>query len=469
MFSIETFDSGNLETLLFYTICLGILLFIGVFIRTKIKIFKKYVIPASLIAGVLGLLLGPDVLGLFPTEMIDTWAGYSGILISIIFAPMLIGVEVNMKRFKETQAIPQLIYGWCSSLLQWGIPLVLMALLFTPLFGTNPLFGSLIEMGWAGGHGTAAGMAEVFKDLGWEEGRSVGLTMATIGLLVGIIGGTIIINYGVRKGYTNYINRDDISTEGTRPDIIPSSDQTSSSVSTLRADVVDGYGFHFAVISIAILIGMVLKGWIEPFVPGMPLFPLAMIGGFIVSQILKRTSYYKALDPGTFQRIQGFSLDLLIVSAISAVSIPVIVDYFLPLLIISIIILFLVVFFFFYFGPRLFKNDWFEHSILQFGTFAGVAAVGYMLLRMVDPKFQSDAFLAYGLRAPFLSPFIGGGLITSIVPILTHSYGAWIIGVISIASMILIMILAKVFGLYGRHRNSYFVRDDVSNKRDDSL
>lgn len=80
-----------------------------------------------------------------------------------------------------------------------------------------------------------------------------------------------------------------------------------------------------------------------------------------------------------------------------------------------------------------------------------------MLLRMVDPDLKSDAFMAYGLRAPFSSPFAGGGLVTSLIPVLTVTFGALTIGVASVAIMVMILVLAKMFGLYGRHDNTYFV------------
>lgn len=459
MFPFETVQSESLNTLLFYTACLGILLLIGVIIRIKVKIFKKLIIPASLIGGFLGLILGPHILGILPVEMMDTWAGYAGVLIAIVFAPMLIGIEVNVKRFKETQAVSQLIYSWNMSFVQWGIPLVLMGLIFTPIFGVDPLFGTLIEIGWSGGHGTAGGMTEVFESLGWSDGASLGLTTATIGLLVGIIAGTIIINYGVRKGYTNYMTEKDTVVQSDKPDIIPSIDQKSSSVSTIQSEIVDGYGFHLAIISVAVIIGWFLQDVIENYIPGMPLFPLAMIGGFVVGQVLKRTSFYEAVDIETFRRIQGFALDFLIVSAVATISIPVVVDYFVPLLIMSIVMLVTMISFFFYFGPRLFKKDWFEHSIILFGTACGVAAVGYMLLRMVDPKLQSDAFIAYGLRAPFTSPFSGGGLVTASIPLLTISFGALGVGFASIIIMILIFILAKFLGIFGRHDNTFFIKN----------
>src|SRR5699024_2441775 len=189
MFPLETIESESLNTLLFYTACLGILLLIGVIIRIKLKIFKKLIIPASLIAGFIGLILGPHVLGLIPVEMMDTWSGYAGVLIAIVFAPLLIGIEIHVKRFQVTQAVSQLMYSLGTSLIQWGVPLVLMGLIFTPIFGIDPLFGTLVEIGWSGGHGTAGGMVGVFENLNWSDGGSLGLTTATIGLLVGIIAG----------------------------------------------------------------------------------------------------------------------------------------------------------------------------------------------------------------------------------------------------------------------------------------
>lgn len=459
MFPLEAVESETLTTILIYTICLGILMLLGVFIRLKLKVFTKFIIPASLIAGFIGLIIGPHGISLLPSEMYDTWSGYATILISVVFAPMLIGVTVNFERIKETQTVPQLIFTWTSSFLQWGVPLVITALILTPLFGVDPLFGTLVEVGWSGGHGTAGGMIEVYNNLNFSDGGSLGLTTATIGLLFGIIGGTILINYAVRKGYTNYINMEDTKTNIDAPTIgiIPTSDQKTSSVKTIQSEVVDGYAFHIAIISIAIFIGWIMQNLIDPFVPGMPLFPLALIGGFIVGIILKRTSFWEAVDIGTFKNIQGTALDFLVVSAVATISIPIVVEYLWPLVIMSIIVLFLMIGFFFYIGPRIFAKDWFEHSIILFGTATGVAAVGYMLLRMADPKMESDAYVAYGLRSPFSSPFAGGGLVTASIPILAVSFGVLPVGIACILIMILIFVLSKVFGLYGQHDNTYFI------------
>jgi len=48
---------------------MSLLLVIAQFLRAKIKLFQMFYIPASLLAGILGLLLGPQFVGLIP------WSG----------------------------------------------------------------------------------------------------------------------------------------------------------------------------------------------------------------------------------------------------------------------------------------------------------------------------------------------------------------------------------------------------------
>lgn len=58
-------ETMTLTTVLIDISTISTLLFVGFLIRQKIPFFYKYYIPTSLIAGILGLLLGPQVLGQF--------------------------------------------------------------------------------------------------------------------------------------------------------------------------------------------------------------------------------------------------------------------------------------------------------------------------------------------------------------------------------------------------------------------
>src|SRR5699024_12594470 len=121
-------------------------------------------------------------------------------------------------------------------------------------------------------------------------------------------------------------------------------------------------------------------------------------------------TYYEAIDIKTFQKIQGTALDFLIVGAIASINIAVVIEYAVPLILITLLAIFITLFYFFYIGPRMFEKNWFENSIVNYGMMTGVVAVGLMLLRTVDPETETDTLAGFGLSSPIVSPIIGGGL-----------------------------------------------------------
>ena len=78
----------------------SVLILIGQLMRSKLKIFQKFFIPASVLAGFLGLIFGPNVLGWLPfTENIGTYAGF---LIILVFTVVGInGFEIAKGSGKE--------------------------------------------------------------------------------------------------------------------------------------------------------------------------------------------------------------------------------------------------------------------------------------------------------------------------------------------------------------------------------
>jgi len=53
-----------------------------------------------------------------------------------------------------------------------------------------------------GGHGTAAGLRESYTTLGYPEGGDLAVTSATIGIVLGVVVGTILCNLGTVLGWT---------------------------------------------------------------------------------------------------------------------------------------------------------------------------------------------------------------------------------------------------------------------------
>lgn len=449
MIPVEKIASGTLSNLVLYVAIVGLLLVVATLIRLKVSFLRKAFVPASLLAGLIGMLLGPYALKVIPADMMSSISALPGQMITVVFACMLLGVKKQeSSKAMIHDAVAGLGWLWSSSFMQVGVPCLLCAFLFTPVFGISPLFGSVFEIGFAGGHGTAGGMASVFKDpalLNWPDGADLGLTTATIGLLAGILGGMVIINYGVRKKYTKILSTSTATC--TNKEIFSESEREPAAYVTISQDVVEPFAFHLGVIGIAILIGRAFV-WGFSLVfnyKGLPLFPFAMIGGWIINGIVQRSSLRNLFDRSIFQRIQGMALEILVVGAMASIKIPIVLAYWAPLLIGSVVVLALMLVWFFWLSPRIFSDCWFEQGIIRFGAFTGVAAVGYMLLRTTDPKMETDAGTIYALGCPFMSPFIGGGLVTTAYPYIIQSLGALNTGLIFCGASIAVIIVLRLF------------------------
>lgn len=442
-----------MESYLIHVCVLGLLLFIGVVLRAKLKIFKRFFVPASLIAGVLGLTLGQYGLEVIPVSMSETFALLPQVLITIVFAPMLMGITFPKPKQVADRIGPQLVFGYAGDFILIGLPCLVTALLIAPIWGVNEMFGTLAEVGFVGGHGTAAGMASIFEQQGWEAGGPLGMTMATIGLFVGIVGGMVIVNYGVRRGHTSFVSATGDGPAADASDLIPREEQPIAGRATINTEVVEPLAFHFSIVALAVLVGVMVHLLLERATGlTLPLFPLAMIGGLIVQFSLSRTSFSHAIDKNTLLLLQGLALELLIVAAVATIEVPVVVDFAVPILLLSSVAILGLVAYFFFVGPRVFKDDWFEQSIVNYGALAGVTAVGLMLLRTVDPHMSSRAGQAFALRAPFFSPIAGGGLLTSVLPVLAVSYGALAMGAGFLAAALLLFVLARWLGYWHNAR-----------------
>ena len=56
-----------------------------------------------------------------------------------------------------------------------------------------------------GGHGTAGAAAATFEELGVEGNMAVGMVLSTFGLIMAMMVGMVLVNYGVRKGWATYV------------------------------------------------------------------------------------------------------------------------------------------------------------------------------------------------------------------------------------------------------------------------
>jgi ESS family glutamate:Na+ symporter len=415
---------------------LGVLLLVGKLLRARIQLFQRLFLPASIIGGFIGLALGPYGVGklglqVVPEATLGTWSALPGILINVVFACLFLGFAIPSPRTIWREGGPQLCYGWTVGMGQYLVGVGISVVLLGPLFGVPAYFGALLEIGFSGGHGTAAGMAETFADLGFPAGSELGLMSATVGVISAVVFGMAMINMAARRGYTKVIKAPEELDADMIRGLIPEQKRKPGTHVTISPDALEPFAFHGAFVGVAVLIGWFLltsiksvSAQMEPdLFRSFPLFPLAMIGGIVVQVVSDKTGVARYFDRDTFNRILGLALDVLVVAAIAAIKLDVFLAFFWPFLILMVVGLSWIVFATWFIAPRMLPGAWFERSITEYGMQTGVTALGLLLLRVADPQFETEAAESFGFKQIIYEPLLGGGFVTASAPILIVTFG----------------------------------------------
>lgn len=466
------------DTIGFALLLLGALLLVAKLIRVRWRLAQRLFLPCSIIGGGIALLLGPDIFGniaaafgfdqfteggLVGPGVQEVWAALPDILISVVFAGLFLGQRMPKAREAGRLAGPQIALGVTFAAGQYVVGILLALLVLTPVFGLPPLTGALLEIGFEGGHGTAAGLGNTFAEVGFPEGEDLALGLATIGLLSGVVIGIVLINWGARTGRTNELRADSQPSMTERKGLVDRENRRPAATLTIHPSSVEPMTVHFGLLALAIIIGqLMLSGlqalenllWVDTIeIFGyVPLFPLAMLGGILLQFIIDKFDRNHIVDRAMIERIQGFSLDMLIIAALGTLSLEVIADNIVPVLLLAVTGLIWCVAVFLFLAPRMLPDFWFERGIGDLGQSLGVTPTGLILMRIADPELRTPAYPAFGYKQLAVEPFFGGGLITAAAIPLIVQFGP-IPLLIAMTVLLAISLLSGLF-YFGRWRNS---------------
>jgi ESS family glutamate:Na+ symporter len=422
---------------------LSLLIVVGKYLRVKIKLLQRLYIPTSVIAGILGLLILQIGGNAVPSGWTAGWSQLPGFLINIVFAALFLGVTIPSLSTIWKKAGPQLGYGQIVAWGQYFFPLLIVILLLKPVFKVPEVFGVIVEVGFEGGHGTAAGLKETFETFKWPQGTDFGLASATMGIISAIVVGIILINWAARKGYTHKLKPLDQLKKGEWGGFYDPDQRPIAGRQTVSADSIDSLALHLAIIGMAVLIGYGLKigllglESLSPYLEenkvlrGFPLFPLCMLGGLVIQVFISRVSRISPVDHSLMQRLSGTALDYLVVAAVSTIRLNVIAESIIPFFILVCVGIAWNVFCVTWLARRVLPTHWFERAIAEMGQSMGVTATGLLLLRAVDPESETDAPSAFGYKQLLHEPIMGGGLWTSMAIPLVILQGGWFVFTIS--------------------------------------
>lgn len=398
--------------------------FVGNLVAKYIPLLNRFALPGAVVGGVLALVVDPANWPL-PAERVDALYGslseFPALFITVVFACLMLGRRIGRLGLIWRRAKPQIVMGHVFAWGQYVVGLGVVLLLLQPVFGVNPLAGTLIAIGFQGGHGTAAGLGSKFEELGFAGGEDFALTVATFGVLVGVVFGPVLANILRRRGAPTEEDQEDWTGDAEEhPDEADLPQKLRPNPLTGRLTV------HLGMVLVTIGFGwLLLEGlqgleqWLRPGADTylsqfIPLFSVVLIASLALQLILQGTGVSVLFDRDLFEKISAFALDMVIVCALASLSLTLIGEYWQAIAILCgagitwnfgvLLIL----------GPRVYRQPWYPFGMGDFGGGTATTASGIMLIKTADPESETGAMEAYADKQPFYEPAMGGGLVTAL-------------------------------------------------------
>lgn len=404
---------------------ISVLLLVGKLMRVKIKIIQKLFIPPSLLAGFLGLALGPYGLDVIP---LSTNTGtYAGILIAFIFGSLPLTSQKSKSGASEIGSM--WAYSQAGMLLQWAFGGLLAMLVLCRVWPLGDAFGITMPCGFCGGHGSAAAIGQAFAKIGQDDILTLAMTAATFGIVASVILGLVIVKWGTRHGHTAYLADYDELPDELRTGLLPSEKRESMGESSCSSISIDPLTFNLIVVVMIALGGYCLSQAVQHFAPRLelPVFSCAFVVGIVVKQVFDHTRVSDYVCPRTVGHISGAFTDMLVAFGISSIKISVVVQYIVPLGILLLSGLVVTLVYVIIMARRLMRECWFEKALFTWGWFTGTMAMGIALLRIVDPRMRSRCLDSYALAYLFIAP-VEISLITFAPLAFSSGYGLHFLG-----------------------------------------
>lgn len=384
----------------------SLMLCIGTLLRAKISFFRNMLVPASVIAGILGLV----IMNASSTVNISIGTDYTMFttIVNNLFTVSFISISLTSAPKNNSDGRQNVAKGAVGMGLVWCLLYSLTPLVATGVIALagghvkmHCIYGMLIQFAFCQGPGQAASYGILFENYGWNNASIVAITFSVIGFIVAFIVGIPAAKAGIKRGLAKNCGT---LNETILRGYIKKEEQTALMIkdTTVNSNI-ETLSFHFALIGVcylfAVIIGKVfsyLPGFLGSSMSGM-MFMNGMYAAYIVKFFIKKLGLEFLQDNILQSKITGWTADYLVVSAFMAVSVGIISKWMFPILLVALItttITFVVCFFF---GQRIGGSNDFERTLGLFGTCTGTVPSGISLIRIVDPNFLTSTSIELGM------------------------------------------------------------------------
>jgi ESS family glutamate:Na+ symporter len=431
---------------------LGVMLLVGVVLRSSVRFFQNYLIPSCMIGGIIGMVLvNAGVIRAGFSEF-ETFAYH-------LFNISFISVGLTAAGSEEKGAInnKDLVKGSLWMALLQGIIFPLQALIgggiilaFNALgYNLFPTFGFLVPLGFVQGPGQALSIGKVWEKMGFEHAASIGLTFAAAGFMVAFLVGVPIVNWGIRKGLAHNAPKQ-LPLDFIRGIISRDTRHESAGEQTTHSANIDTLAFQTALIGLVYLLSYLVVSFIGSLMSPANattiwgfFFFIGLLIALLVRVVMGRLGIGHLIDPGIQRRVTGWSVDFLIVATIMAVKLIIVWEYILPIAAISIATTVVTTAVVLYLGRRIWSYN-LERTASIYGTVTGTVSTGLLLLRIVDPDFRTTVAMELGILIIFVSPIIITCMLLVSAPLVwgwSMALTMWVFAGMMVASLVAMLAL----------------------------
>lgn len=383
----------------------SIMLCLGVLLRAKVPFLRNMLVPASVIAGVLGIIF-MNVTGAMGISVGTDTNMYTDI-VNNLFTVSFISISLTVTPKNVRNSAQNSLKG------AWGLGVVWCFLYaLTPLAGAgvvvlsgkgvgmNSIYGMLIQFAFCQGPGQSASYGALFEQFGWENAATVAVAFSAVGFIAAFLVGIPMARVGIKRGIARHCGEiDEVILKGylkrnEQTDLIIKDTTCNSNIEMLT--------FHFSIIGLCYILAVgiakvlsLIPGFLGTSMSGM-MFMNGMYAAYIVRFILKKLKLDFLLENTMQNKITGWTADYLVVCAFMAVSVGIIKDWIIPILMVCVVTTVITFIVCFYFGRRFGGPNDFERSLGLYGTCTGTVPSGISLVRIVDPDFQTSTAVELG-------------------------------------------------------------------------
>jgi ESS family glutamate:Na+ symporter len=389
---MEYWTGGIVQDLL---IVVG-LLAIAAGLRHLIPPVRKIGVPDAVVAGVIGMALGPGGFDLLP---------FSSARLELIIYHLLALVFITV----TLESPPAGSRSGAARSIAFAIPAVavlqcligMVVVFFWNIGKSAPdlhtAFAMLVPLGYNQGPGPAMTLGAAWEaDAGFTHGAQLGLIMAASGYFWCCVIGVGLVAWGRRKGW----DRTRGSMDAEQRDLATTEHRRPARVATLGG--LEPLTTQLIAIALVYLLTWLALDAVSPYLPEKARatlwgFHFLIATGFalLARPIAQRLPKGNPLDDDLLSRISSSIVDVATCAALAAVEVQVIGEYLMPILIAGTLAGVGTMYCCIWMARRAFPTAPFQHAIVTYGSLTGTATTGLALLRMLDPQLEGPAARNY--------------------------------------------------------------------------